>query len=145
MPTGGRIVWNDAELDELLNGINGPTARKLQSYAEIVTQGAKRRAATSPDGSHGRPSGYMRSSIGWRIEKDSRGLVAIVEATATTPDGDPYPLFVELGTAPHIIESHGDYPLRDKYGNVYGKRVQHPGTSPQPFLRPALDDIRRME
>lgn len=145
MATGGRIIWHDEVLDELLNGPEGPVGRNLQAKAEVVTQGAKRRAPVSPDGSHGRPSGYMRSRIGWRIFKDSDGLVAIVESPATTPDGFPYPLVVEVGSAPHIIESHGDYPLRDKYGNVFGKRVHHPGTSPQPYLRPALDDIRGMK
>ena len=144
MATGGRIIWHEPELDRILNSPEGPVGRDLQRKAEVVTQGAKRRAPVSPDGSHGRPSGWMRSRIGWRITKDSTGLVAIVESPATTPEGAPYPLFVELGTAPHIIESHGDYPLRDKYGNVFGKRVNHPGTDAQPYLRPALDDIRGM-
>lgn len=145
MAVGGRIEWDDSELDKLLNGTEGPVARDLQGKAEVVTQGAKRRAPVSPDGSHGRPSGWMRSHIGWRITKDSRGLVAIVESPATTPEGFPYPLVVELGSAPHIIESHGDYPLRNrKTGQVFGKRVRHPGTDPQPYLRPALDDIRGM-
>jgi hypothetical protein len=142
--TGGRIVWNDPELSSVLNSPEGPVGRDLQRKAEVVTQGAKRRAPVSPDGSHGRPSGYMRAHIGWRITRDSDGLVAIVESPAATPEGFPYPLVVELGSAPHIIESHGDYPLRDKYGHVFGKRVQHPGTDPQPYLRPALDDIRGM-
>lgn len=145
MAVGGRIVWNDAELDRILESPDGPVGRRLQTFAEVVTQGAKRRAPVSPDGSHGRPSGYMRSRIGWRIFKDSRGLVAVVESPATTPEGFPYPLVVELGSAPHIIESHGDYPLRNRRtGQVFGKRVHHPGTSPQPYLRPALDDIRGM-
>lgn len=145
MATGGRVVWNDDEVDRLLHSESGPTARKLQGYAEVVTQGAKRRAATSPDGSYGRPSGYMRSGIGWRILTDAGGLVARVEAPATTPDGFPYPMVVELGSKAHEIKSHGPYPLRNKYGTVFGNRVWHPGTEPQPFLRPALDDIRGAE
>jgi hypothetical protein len=123
MATGGRIIWDDTELERLLESSSGPTARYLQRLAEIVTQGAKRRAPVSPDGSNGRPSGYMRSGIGWRVLVDTHGLVAVVEAPATTPDGDPYPYFVEVGTVAHVIESHGDYPLRDKYGNVFGRRV----------------------
>jgi hypothetical protein len=45
----------------------------------------------------------------------------------------------ELGSRPHLIESHGDYPLRNREtGQVFGRVVHHPGTLAQPFLRPAL-------
>lgn len=143
MAVGGRLKWDDTEYEKLVHGPDGPTARMLQHVAEVVTQGAKRRAATSPDGSHGRPSGYMRSNIGWRLDRDDRGLYADIVSAARTPEGAPYGLFVEVGSGPHIIESHGDYPLRDKHGRVFGLVVHHPGTDAQPYLRPALDDIPR--
>lgn len=136
-------MWNDAEYEKLVHGPDGPTARMLQRVGETVTQGAKRRAATSPDGSHGRGSGYMRSNIGWRLGRDTSGLYVDVESTARTPEGAYYGLFVEVGTGPHIIASHGDYPLRDKHGNVFGRVVHHPGTRAQPYLRPALGDVPR--
>lgn len=45
--------------------------------------------------------------------------------------------FVEYGTRPHIIQSHGNYPLRNrKTGQVFGRLVHHPGTQAQPFIRP---------
>jgi hypothetical protein len=52
---------------------------------------------------------------------------------------------VEFGSAPHWIESHGDYPLRDEHGNIFGRRVWHPGTTPQPFMRPALYRRRKLK
>lgn len=136
---GGRLEWDPQWEREILrdNGVR----RMLDRAGEIVTQGAKRRAAVSPDGSHGRPSGYMRSHIGWAPGEDGHGPYTDVAATATTPDGHPYPLDVELGSRAHPIESHGDYPLRDKHGTVFGRHVDHPGTPSQPFLRPALDDL----
>ncbi len=42
----------------------------------------------------------------------------------------PYPTFIEFGTRPHVI--------RNAWGR--GITVQHPGTQPKPFLRPALDE-----
>ncbi len=109
---------------------------------ERVAQEQKRLAATSPDGSHGRPSGYMRSRVGFELNRIDRDLCVDVGTDATTPDGHSYPLDVELGTRPHVIESKGDYPLRDDKGHVFGRRVQHPGTTAQPFLRPSLDVLR---
>lgn len=135
MPVGGRLNWDEAEWNRVF-GPGGPVARYMRGQAEIVTQGAKRRAPVSPAGSNGRGSGHLRSSIGWEMGQDSDGIYFDVQATAD------YALFVEVGTAPHVITSHGDYPLRSRSGQVFGRRVNHPGTEAQPFLRPALDDIR---
>lgn len=45
----------------------------------------------------------------------------------------------EYGTDPHVIESTGDWPLRNKEtGQVFGRRVNHPGNAAQPYLRPAV-------
>jgi len=144
MATGGRITWNDRELNRILNSENGPVGRYLVRVGETVAQGAKRRAPVSPDGSHGRPSGYMRSAIGWEVGEDSEGLYVDIISPATSPEGFPYGLGVEVGTAAHVIRSKGPYPLRDKKGNVFGPVVNHPGTEPQPYLRPALDDARNV-
>jgi hypothetical protein len=145
MATGGRITWNDREFNRLLNSESGPVARYLGRVGEVGTQGAKRRAPVSPDGSNGRPSGYMRSKIGWTVDKDDQGLYVDIQSPAETPEGFPYGLGVEVGTAAHTIRSKGPYPLRDKHGKVFGKEVQHPGTNPQPYLRPSMDDIRGMD
>lgn len=145
MATGGRIEWDSGELNRLLRSTSGPVARYLARVGEVVTQGAKRRSPVSPDGSHGRPSGYGRSKIGWQIEEDSEGLYVDVISPAETSTGYPYMLGVEVGTAAHTITSHGPYPLKDKKGNVFGRSVRHPGTDPQPYLRPALDDARGLD
>lgn len=145
MAVGGRVdlVFDEAAMAELLHGPDGPVAREMARRGEIVTQGAKRRAPVSPDGSHGRPSGYLRSAIRWQLGTDTIGVYVDILSPATTPEGDPYGLFVEVGTAPHVIRSHGPYPLRNrKTGQVFGPIVRHPGTAAQPHLRPALDDLR---
>lgn len=126
-------AWNPDWERQLLADADAPDI--LDRAGVVVEDGAKRRAPVSDDGSHGRPPGHLRDSIGRRSGTDTDGPYADVVATAD------YALPVELGSKPHVIESHGDYPLRDKHGRVFGKRVNHPGSAPQPFLRPALDDI----
>lgn len=45
---------------------------------------------------------------------------------------------VEYGTRPHVIRSHGSWPLRSADGEVFGPVVHHPGTAASPFMRPAI-------
>lgn len=143
-PVGGRLQWNEREVDRLLNSFDGPVGRDLNRRGEIGTQTAKRLCPTSPRGSDGRRSGYTRSNIGHELGRDNRGLYVDVKSTARTRDGIPISLLLEFGTRGHVIESHGDYPLRNRQtGQVFGKRVQHPGTAPQPHLRPALIEMVR--
>jgi hypothetical protein len=115
----------------------------MEAGARIVAEGQRQRIPVSRDGSHGRPSGYARSKI--HIERGADGLGPYWDVgtgdDALSPDGTNYPVILELGSRPHVIESHGDYPLRDKYGHVFGRRVQHPGTHPYPWCRAALADI----
>lgn len=49
-----------------------------------------------------------------------------------------YAAVVELGSSPHIIELKNSSVLTDGDGEFFGPRVMHPGTKPQPHLRPAL-------
>jgi hypothetical protein len=94
---GGRIEWDQAALRQLLTSPDGDVARDLRRRAENVTQGAKRRAPVSPAGSHGRPSGYGRSQIGWEMGVDAEGLYADISTPALSPEGFPYMGLQEVG------------------------------------------------
>jgi HK97 gp10 family phage protein len=48
-----------------------------------------------------------------------------------------YAKFVEYGTKPHVIKAKDGGALA--FGGGVVQSVQHPGISPKPFLRPALD------
>jgi len=53
-----------------------------------------------------------------------------------------YGLFVEFGTGPHEIRIKKKMALSN--GKViFGKKVMHPGTRAQPFLRPAFEKAKR--
>lgn len=134
-----RFVWNSRFEQELMRE---PGMGKMLDHAgEIVEEGAKSRAPVSADGSHGRPPGYGRSQIGHKLGEDADGPYVDVDSPAATPDGVPYMYIQEVGSKAHPIDSHGNYPLRDGKGNVFGRHVDHPGTQPKPHLRPALDDL----
>lgn len=80
-----------------------------------------------------RPSGYLRNSI----HADRRGPLEIVVG----PDAS-YGRYVNDGTRPHIIRSHGPWPLRNRAtGQVFGQTVHHPGTRPFYFVQRAARDL----
>jgi hypothetical protein len=72
------------------------------------------------------------------IEYHMAGHSLIVAAHA------PYAAYVELGTRPHVILPRNAQALRwyGPDGAVFAKRVNHPGTKPEPFLRRALYTVR---
>lgn len=122
-------------------GVIGLAEPFLDQAAVVVAAGQKRRIPVSADGSNGRPAGYARDSIHVERGRDAEGAYRDIGSDATTPSGYPYPLGLELGTAPHEIRSKGDYPLRDKQGRIFGRVVDHPGTQPYPWCRAALGDL----
>lgn len=140
--SGGRVTVNEAVLRELVTGREGPVARRMEHACEVGTQEAKRRCPVSPVGSSDHPSGQLRSAIGWHLDIDDGDLVGIIGVDPTSP-ADDYALSVELGAKPHTIRSHGDYPLRNRKGDVFGREVHHPGNPAQPYLRPSVDDAVR--
>jgi hypothetical protein len=79
---------------------------------------------------------------------DEGELIASLDASVTGSDGrvsvgTDHWRFVEYGARPHIILSHGPWPLRNrKTGQVFGPIVHHPGSPEQAFMRRALRQRR---
>lgn len=78
-------------------------------------------------------TGALKDSIEHHVEGDD----LIVSATGGT-DGRTYAAYVELGTVPHIIRPREKRALFWPGAPHPVGVVHHPGTRPQPFLRPAL-------
>lgn len=115
----------------------------LDAAASDVAYAQRRRIPVSRDGSYGRRPGYARSRIKVTRGSDPLGPYRDVGSDATTPDGTSYPAILDLGSAPHVIESTGPWPLRNRAtGQVFGRRVLHPGTRPTMWCRGSLEDIR---
>ncbi len=125
------LIINESEMRHLLTGETGEVMQELRRLGGVVERGAKRR--TTP-----------RIARGVKAKPpavDGDDAYSDVETAAEDEHGAPIGLYTEVGTRPHVIESKGDYPLRSKSGQVFGKKVNHPGTEAQPHLRPALYDF----
>lgn len=61
-------------------------------------------------------------------------------------DGVTYGIDVEFGTVPHVIRAKTGKALKFKIGSkdIFAKSVRHPGTTAQPFFRPALDQVKNV-
>lgn len=71
-------------------------------------------------------TGALKKSITLSLKKDS----VIVWAGG---GGAPYAVYVHEGTKPHIIRPVKKKALASK-NKIFGKKVNHPGTKPNPFL-----------
>lgn len=118
------VTINEDVLARFLTDPSGPVGQYLATLAQRVTQSAKRNAPVSPRGSHGQPSGKLRSEIGWELKRDARGLHADISSPVRTSDGRdaPYGLFQSL---------------RELRG-AHGGRIKT-----TPHLQPALIEVIR--
>lgn len=75
--------------------------------------------------------GNLRQSIRSDITGVARGRLEV---------GSEYGIYVHEGTRPHIIEAKNKKALANvRMGQFFGKRVNHRGTAPNPFLQRAVD------
>lgn len=81
----------------------------------------------------GPPSGHLRNSIrAVRLDKDT----ILIGPTVS------YGKYVNDGTRPHEIRSHGPWPLRNRAtGQVFGRRVHHPGTRGAHFIERTAESL----
>jgi hypothetical protein len=132
-----RVVWDEAAVKIFAEAEDGPVGRAMSRLADGVVSSMKFRCPVSPWDS-GR-SGTLRSSIQKFRLTDGSYLIG---PTAKTDDGTPLGPLLENGTRPHVIESHGPWPLRNRRtGEVFGRVVHHPGTRAQKFIEPAAHDL----
>lgn len=78
-------------------------------------------------------TGRLRNSI--KVKVTDRGItIWMVE----------YAKFVEFGTPPHIIKPKDKKALKFKVKrggkNIFAKKVKHPGTRPNPFIRNTIQN-----
>jgi hypothetical protein len=111
----------------------------VDQAGQAVEAEQRRLIPVSADGSYGRPPGYARDLINTEARTEDGLPVRDVGSDALTPDGTSYPSILAVGSRAHDIISHGDYPLRNRTtGQVFGRRVRHPGTRPIPWLQNSI-------
>lgn len=106
----------------------------LRDAERTATELAGQLVQTDAQGRAPRRSGQLIASIESMVDDTLHGYTVSVGTDIS------YGSFVEEGTAPHEIAPVAALALVTDVG-VYA-RVQHPGTSPQPYLAPALEDNR---
>jgi HK97 gp10 family phage protein len=82
-------------------------------------------------------TGRLRGSIHTHKVSDFHYILA---------DGVNYGVYVEFGTSPHMILPRKKKALKFQMDgrDVFARKVSHPGTNAQPFMRPALDYGKRI-
>lgn len=116
---GSRVIAEEARR---LVPVGGPSAENERLYG-------------------GRP-GLLRDSIRVTSARTRNGRVTAMIVAGGKVKGSStgdayYARFVELGTAPHIINAPPGARLNVR--GLFLRSVMHPGARKQPFLRPALD------
>lgn len=115
---------------------------RMAAAAERVAEYQRAHIPVGHDASNGRTPGYARERIAVRVRPGKFGGREFeVGSDATTPEGFPYPVVLDVGARPHTIESHGPYPLRDSDGNIFGRVVHHPGIEPTYWCRGSLSAL----
>lgn len=77
--------------------------------------------------------GDLRQGIRSEVSKGGNDMTGEIRSNAD------YSAAVEFGTKPHIIRAKDKKVLANaRTGQFFGKKVRHPGTSPQPFLLPSV-------
>lgn len=138
-----RITWDENAIKLACASPSHPIGRAMETMAGRLVTEMKARCPVSRDGRSAsgggrwpaRRSGQLRSSIQKFRQPDGSWLVG---PTDKLPDGTFLGELIEKGTPPHAIDSLGPWPLRNPdTGQVFGPHVDHPGTSPHPFIAPA--------
>ena len=80
--TSVRVVIDQQALDDLKATKNSPVGKFVYKKAKEAERKNKAGAPVSPNGTHGRPSGYLRSKIGTYLSQDSDGPYADVVSRA---------------------------------------------------------------
>lgn len=129
-----QIVWDDLAIDAIPR--TPGFAALLDRVSGAAVQTMKFLCPVSPVGPLHR-SGNLRSSI--HAFRQPAGDIII------GPTAD-YARYVEFDTVPHVIESHGPWPLRNREtGQVFGRIVHHPGTTGQHFIQRTAESFQGRE
>jgi len=102
-----------------------PLARQVQG---IRHKGVRR--MSGPDRPRLRRAGDLPLNVSGRLRESVRAFRQRDGSVIIGPTAD-YARYVNDGTRPHIIRSHGPWPLRNRVtGQIFGRIVHHPGHQP---------------
>lgn len=126
------------DLADALNTFQANVEEAEDRLEPVIDQAVQKTAARVEGSAKGRvpvDTGNLRASIGYQRVESGRYVV-----------GTPveYAEYVEKGTSAHTITPDGEFLVFEGSdgGTVFARSVDHPGTEPNPFLRPAMLEHR---
>ena len=130
------VRLNQSEIQRFIRANDGPVARDLLRRGERVRQLARQKVGVSQgNGPH------LRDTIVKRLVQDAQGP-AVHVGTFAPKEKVQLAFWHHQGTEPHVILPRRAsllvfyWPRVDRV--VYLRKVQHPGTKPNPYLVDAL-------
>ncbi len=128
-----RFTVNKAGVEALTSDRNGPVVLHLANLGREIEGQARRKVGVR--------SGALKATIRSELVKRSDGYRVHVTAGSSSV---PYSDWHHDGTRPHVIT-----PKRGKFlvfkgrggQTIYARKVQHPGTKANPFLRDAATAV----
>ena len=124
------VHWDASEVDALIVHLvaAGPRAEELSRLVVAKTgfdtvAGAQDLVPVD--------TGHLKNTIGVDIDDDGLGFEAGPTAS--------YGAHIEWGTKPHVIRAVHAKALWWEGAEHPVRQVNHPGTSPQPYMRPAFE------
>jgi len=133
------IKWN-VDWDKLDAQVKEAARLSMRDIVVEVTEGAvmdsPMRTGNNMRSLAGEVSGMGQVASGGnatleRVVDDSK-----IEGAVYSTSG--YGGYLETGTGPHVIEVKNAKVLTDGK-TFFGKKVQHPGTAPHPYIKPNVD------
>lgn len=121
------------DIERVISGADAKPRQDALRLGRRIVANAQQRVAVK--------TGTLRRSIGMDVTAAGTTITLSVFAKAK------HASFVEQGTRPHVIMPRKARVLRFQSGGktVFAMRVNHPGTKPRPFLRPAVEEeIRKL-
>lgn len=121
------------EFSKSFSTLDAETKKQLQQTMVHATTLVQEEAKRISPGRFRSRTGNLRRSIQRIVESAFRGII-FVDA------GAKYGEYVEHGTRPHLILPKSKKMLAFKSGGrlVFARKVNHPGSKPYPFMKPAF-------
>lgn len=148
------VAWDDAAIRMDCASPATPVGRGLARLADKAVLEMKQRIPvgkpqTGPLPGHPRQVARRPGTLRSSVRKIRQGDGSYLIGPTDTVNGQLLGPLIEHGTRPHVIRSHGPWPLYSTTtGRRYGRpvhdggrlaywEVHHPGTRAQPFIDPA--------
>ncbi|MFI7113959.1 HK97 gp10 family phage protein [Nonomuraea sp. NPDC050227] len=125
--------WDVSEVDGLIKHI-AAAPPKAEALTRVVVKKIAFDTVAGAQGLVPVDTGNLKNTIGQDFDDDGMGFEAGPTAN--------YGADVEYGTQPHEIRPRDAKALHwvDSEGqDMFRRRVWHPGTEPQPYMRPAFE------